>query len=135
MTACSQHRLHRYSPTRTRRGSGSAQLMLQENPPVKNTDKRSIRNSQCNGQKILLDPDNVEKGLAKLVLIILELLRKLLERQAIRRMDQGQLTEIQIERMGQTLMKLEEKIEDLRKLFGLTDDDLNIKLGPLGNLM
>jgi hypothetical protein len=81
------------------------------------------------------DPENVEKGLAQLVLTLIELLRQLMERQAMRRMDAGGLSEEQIERMGQTLMALEERMDELKEVFGLEDEDLNIDLGPLGNLL
>lgn len=80
-------------------------------------------------------PENVEQGLAKLVLSLIELLRQLLERQAIRRMEGGSLNEAQIESMGEALMKLESKIHELAEHFGLTPSDLNLDLGPLGNLL
>jgi len=82
-------------------------------------------------ERISADPEVVENGLAKLVLSIIELIRKLLERQALRRMDAGNLTDAEIERLGAALMKLEEKMEELKRVFGLTDDDLNLKLGPV----
>lgn len=81
------------------------------------------------------DPSNVEQGLAKLVLTIIELIRQLLEKQAIRRMDSGALTEEQIERMGETFLKLQQKMEELKAVFGLEGEDLNMNLGPLGDLM
>jgi Gas vesicle protein K len=80
-------------------------------------------------------PENVEQGLAKLVLSLIELLRQLLERQAIRRMEGGSLSEDQIENMGEALMKLEAKIHELAGHFGLSPADLNLELGPLGNLL
>jgi hypothetical protein len=79
--------------------------------------------------------ENIEQGLAKLVLSLIELLRQLLERQAIRRMEGGSLEEDQIESMGAALMKLEAKIQELATYFGLTPSDLNLDLGPLGNLL
>jgi hypothetical protein len=85
--------------------------------------------------KLKLNPDNAESGLAKLVLTLVELIRKLVEKQAMRRVDGGSLTEAEIERLGETLMKLEMKMEELKKYFNLTDRDLNINLGPLGDLM
>jgi len=85
-------------------------------------------------ERISADAEAVENGLAKLVLSIIELVRRLLERQALRRMDGGNLTEAEIERLGDALMKLEEKMEDLKKVFNLTDDDLNLKLGPVSTL-
>jgi hypothetical protein len=81
------------------------------------------------------DPEKVEKGLAQLVLTLIELLRQLMERQAMHRVDAGGLTDEQIERIGQTLMALEERMEELKEIFGLEDEDLNLDLGPLGNLL
>jgi hypothetical protein len=85
--------------------------------------------------RLSLTPDNADSGLAKLVLTLVELIRKLVEKQAMRRVDGGSLTDDEIERLGETLMKLEMKMEELKKHFNLTDRDLNINLGPLGDLM
>jgi len=85
-------------------------------------------------ERISADAEIVENGLAKLVLSIIELIRRLLEQQALRRMEGGNLTDAEIERLGAALMKLEEKMEELKKVFGLTDDDLNLKLGPVRSL-
>ena len=84
--------------------------------------------------RISADPEIVENGLAKLVLSIIELVRRLLEKQAIRRMDAGNLSDEEIERLGTALMKLEEKMAELKQVFGLSDDDLNLKLGPVRTL-
>ncbi len=84
--------------------------------------------------KIKLNPENVRNGLAQLVLTIVELIRELLERQALRRVEAGTLTEDQIERLGQTFCRLSEEIERLKKYFALSDEDLNLDLGPLGKL-
>jgi len=84
--------------------------------------------------RISADSEVVENGLAKLVLSIIELIRRLLEKQAVRRMDTGNLTDAEIERLGAALMKLEEKMDELKKTFGLTDEDLNLKLGPVQTL-
>lgn len=81
------------------------------------------------------DPDNVEQGLAKLVLTLIELIRQLLEKQAIRRMEGGSLSDEQVERMGQTFMKLEQKMTELKAAFGLEHEELNLNLGPLGDLL
>jgi hypothetical protein len=86
-------------------------------------------------EKISLEPNNVEQGLAKLVLTIIELLRQLMERQAMRRVDNGTLNDDQIEELGLTLMKLEEKLYELKVIFGLENEELNINLGPLGQLL
>ncbi len=80
------------------------------------------------------EKENSEDGLAQLVITVIELLRELVERQAMRRVDSGRLTEEEIERLGEALMHLEEQMEMLKDFFGLTDEDLNIDLGPLGNL-
>ena len=85
--------------------------------------------------RLKLTPGNADSGLAKLVLTLVELIRKLVEKQAMRRVDGGSLTDEEIERLGETLMKLELKMEELKKHFNLTDRDLNINLGPLGDLM
>lgn len=86
-------------------------------------------------QRIDCSPENIEQGLAKLVLSLVELLRQLLERQAIRRMEGGTLKDEQVEQMGDALMKLEEKVHELAQHFGLTPADLNLDLGPLGRLL
>lgn len=85
-------------------------------------------------ERIAADPEVVENGLAKLVLSIIELIRRLLEKQALRRMDAGNLTDEEIERLGNALMKLEEKMAELKRVFGLSDEDLNLKLGPVKTL-
>jgi len=88
-----------------------------------------------NPERINIDPKNVEKGLAKLVLTLVELIRKLLEKQAVRRVEGGSLTDEEIEQVGQTLMKLENKMKELKEIFSLKDEELNLNLGPLGDLM
>jgi len=85
--------------------------------------------------RIEADPDNVERGLAKLVLTLVELLRQLMERQALHRMEAGSLTNEQIERLGQTFIKLDARMEELIDIFELEDEELNLNLGPLGDLM
>lgn len=94
---------------------------------------RSIE--QAAHSRINATPDNAEHGLAKLVLTLVELIRKLVEKQAIRRVEGGSLSDDEIERLGETLMKLETKMDELKKVFDLTDEDLNLDLGPLGELM
>jgi hypothetical protein len=86
-------------------------------------------------RRVNADPERVEQGLAQLVLTLVELLRQLMERQALRRMEQGTLTDEQIERLGETFMKLERRMEELKREFGLEDRDLNLNLGPLGDLL
>jgi uncharacterized protein YjiS (DUF1127 family) len=85
--------------------------------------------------RVAVDPETARQGLASLVLTIVELVRQLMERQALRRIDQGDLTDEQIERVGTTLMMLDERMTELREHFGLTPDDLNLDLGPLGPLL
>ena len=85
--------------------------------------------------RVNADPERVEKGLAQLVLTLVELLRQLMERQALRRMETGTLSDEQIERLGETFMKLEQRMEELKEHFGLEDRDLNLNLGPLGDLL
>lgn len=86
-------------------------------------------------QRLELDERSPEQGLVALVLTLVELLRQLMERQALRRLDHGDLTPEQIERVGATLMALEQRMTELREHFGLTAEDLNLDLGPLGPLL
>jgi hypothetical protein len=86
-------------------------------------------------QHVDVSPESVEQGLAKLVLTLIELLRQVLERQAIRRMDGGSLAPEQVENMGVALMKLEQKVHELTQNFGLRPEDLNLDLGPIGKLL
>ena len=80
-------------------------------------------------------PEEVQKSVVQLVLTIVELLRRLMERQAIRRMEQKTLTRREVEVVGEALMKLEETVREIGKKFGLTPEELNLDLGPLGKLM
>jgi uncharacterized protein YjiS (DUF1127 family) len=86
-------------------------------------------------RRVNADPEKVERGLAQLVLTLVEFLRQLMERQALHRMDNGTLSDEQIERLGDTFMKLEQRMEELKEHFELTDQDLNLNLGPLGDLL
>jgi hypothetical protein len=86
-------------------------------------------------ERVDVDPDSVEHGLAKLVLTLVEFLRQLLERQAVRRMEGGTLTDDEVERMGLALMRLEQKVHEMAQAFGLDPSELNIGLGPLGRLV
>lgn len=81
------------------------------------------------------DPDDVQRSVAQLVLTLVEFIRRLLERQAIRRMEAGTLTDDQTNDVGTALMKLEETVRDIAMKFGLTPDELNLEVGPLGKLM
>jgi hypothetical protein len=86
-------------------------------------------------RRVNADPESLERGLAQLVLTIVELLRQLMERQALRRIDAGSLTGEQEERLGRTFMELDQRMAELREEFGLTEEDLNLDLGPLGRLL
>jgi len=82
--------------------------------------------------RINADPERLEQGLAKLVLTLIEVVRKVLEHQAVRRMDGGGLSAEEVERLGLALLKLDERMQEMKGAFGLTDEDLQIDLGPLG---
>ncbi|WP_089729546.1 gas vesicle protein K [Candidatus Thiosymbion oneisti] len=105
-----------------------ARVMRSETPP----DQRPVTGT---APRINVSDDDVKRGLGRLVLALVRLLHELLERQAIRRMDSGTLTDDEIERLGLALMKQTEEIERLRQTFGLEEEDLNIDLGPLGKLL
>lgn len=86
-------------------------------------------------ERVNVDPDEVERGLAKLVLTIVEFVRQLLERQAVRRMEHGSLTEDEVERVGLALERLDKKMTEMAARFGLAREELTMKLGPLGDLV
>lgn len=90
--------------------------------------------TRSSDQRLELDPDNLRKSLGQLVLTLVRLLHEVLERQAIRRIDGGGLTDKQIEDLGVTLMRQAQEIDRLVQEFGLTKEDLNIDLGPIGRL-
>lgn len=102
---------------------------LAEEPHGGRHDRSDRRN------RLDLEPDTVERDLVKLVLTVVELLRQLMERQALRRFDEGDLTEEQEERIGLTLMLLGDRMAELRDRYGLRPEDLNLDLGPLGPLL
>lgn len=91
--------------------------------------------AETRSSRIALDPEGVKKGLGQLVLTVVELLRQLLEKQALRRIEGGLLTEDEIERLGLTFLELNEQMKWLKEAYGLTDEDLNLDLGPLGKLL
>lgn len=93
-------------------------------------EDRQSRNSQLN-----IDPDEVKNGLGQLVLTLVRLIHELLERQAIRRIEAGSLTDDEIENVGVALMRQAEEIDRLRREFNLEEEDLNLDLGPLGRLL
>jgi gas vesicle protein GvpK len=86
-------------------------------------------------RRIAVDPEAGARDLVCLVLAVVELIRELMERQALRRVDEGDLTDEQVEAIGETLMALEQRMAELREHFELTPEDLNIDLGPLGHLL
>jgi hypothetical protein len=85
--------------------------------------------------RVNTNQDNADQGLAKIVLTLVELLRRVMEHEALRRIEGGTLTEEEIEKMGETFLKLDNKMIEMREIFGLKESDLNLDLGPLGNLM
>jgi hypothetical protein len=87
------------------------------------------------GRRINADRESLEKGLAQLVLTLVELIRQLMERQALRRIEGGSLSADEVERLGETFMLLEQKMDELREHFELEKEDLNLDLGPLGKLI
>ncbi len=91
--------------------------------------------STAPARRLQLDPESVQNGLGQLVLTLVKLLHELLEKQALRRLDAGGLSDEQIERLGLTLLRQSEEIERLREVFGLKEEDLNLDLGPLGRLL
>lgn len=108
-----------------------------ESQPVvrRSTETHPIPQKPAGQPRMEIQPENIERGLAKLVLTIVELLRRLMESQALRRVDQGTLSKEQVERLGQAFSLLQARMEDLKKVFNLKDEDLNLDLGPLGELM
>ncbi|HTR77222.1 MAG TPA: gas vesicle protein K [Gemmatimonadaceae bacterium] len=103
---------------------------------VSDTDTAAALSALARGlpDRINADPERAEQGLARLVLTLVELLRNVLEHQAVRRMDAGTLSEPEVERLGLALMKLSHRMDELKATFGLSDDDLKIDLGPLGQV-
>jgi hypothetical protein len=93
------------------------------------------RRAPGHGSTLAIDPETAERSLVALVLTVVELLRQLMERQAIRRFGQGDLTDDQAEQVGATLMALDQRMGELCDYFGLARDDLNLDLGPLGPLL
>lgn len=99
------------------------------------TEQSILMSQNTHPGRINIDPEKIENGLAKLVLTLVELIRKLLEKQAIRRIEGGSLSDEEVERIGEALMKLEDKVQELKDLFGLKDEDLNLISGPLSDLI
>lgn len=115
--------------------SGGEALQRVVDDAVLGTGTRSGAGKQAGRSRLDLEPDTVERDLIKLVLTVVELLRQLMERQAVRRFDTGDLSEDQEERIGLTLMLLDDRMAELRDRYGLRPEDLNLDLGPLGPLL
>ena len=86
-------------------------------------------------KRLEADADDIDAGVAKLVLTLVEFIRQVLEHQAIRRMEGGGLSDEEVERLGLALLRLQERLEEVKEVFGLEDEDLNVDLGPLGRLL
>jgi len=102
---------------------------------VKMADRLKEFEGLSTAGRVNTNQENADQGLAKLVLTVVELLRRVMEHEALRRIDGGTLTECEIEEMGETFLKLDNKMIEMREIFGLKEEDLNLDLGPLGNLM
>lgn len=113
---------------------------VQSPPPQVSEPSNAAQSASLNAvahglpDRINADAPGVESGLARLVLTLIEVLRKVLEHQAVRRMDGGKLSPEEIERLGLALSKLHDRMDELKRVFGLSDEDLQIDLGPLGRL-
>lgn len=86
-------------------------------------------------ERLEANADDIESGVAKLVLTLVEFIRQVLEHQAVRRMEGGSLSEEEVERLGLALLRLQQRLEEIKHAFGLKDEDLNVDLGPLGRLL
>lgn len=85
--------------------------------------------------RIDADPDKLDAGLARLVVTLVEFLRRVLEHQAVRRLDSGTLSEEEEERLGIAFMRLQDRMTEIRDALGVEEEDLNVDLGPLGRLL
>ena len=123
------------SPTSPRpEPSGGDQVVKALTPPSGASSAPLAEVAETLPPRLDADPEKMENGLAKLVLTLIEVLRKVLEHQAVRRMEGGNLSAEEIERLGMALLRLNDKMQDMKGIFGLTDEDLQIDLGPLGTL-
>ncbi len=86
-------------------------------------------------ERLEADEHDIDAGVARLVLTLVEFIRQVLEHQAIRRMEGGSLSDEEVERLGLAMMRLQERLDDVKEVFGLSDEDLNVDLGPLGRLL
>lgn len=115
--------------------ASSAGLTVSELAKLDDLQRELERTSASSPLRWNADPDDVERSVAQLVLTLVEFIRKLLERQAIRRMEAGTLSSQQTEDIGRALMKLEQTVVDIAARFGVLPEDLNLDLGPIGKLM
>src|SRR5919201_2098101 len=122
------------SAPRRGNGSGGSRKLLAGHRDLDLFGDELDRLDSALRRRVNADRENLEKGLAQLVLTLIELLRQLMERQALRRIEGGSLSPEEIERLGQTFMLLADRMEELKREFGLEDEDLNLDLGPLGTL-
>lgn len=114
----------------------SKEELIHETAELKALEKNLERAVKLVPETVNADsPKKAEHGLAKLVLTLIELIRKLMERQAMRRIAGGSLTDFEVERLGLTFKALERKMEEMKQVFGIKDHELNLELGPIGNLM
>lgn len=123
------------SPVTPREGrSGSDAVVQALAPPPGASTAPLAEVAETLPPRLDADPEKMENGLAKLVLTLIEVLRKVLEHQAIRRMEGGHLTGAEVERLGVALLRLNDRMQEMKGVFGLEDEDLQIDLGPLGRL-
>lgn len=99
--------------------------------------EQEIRRAEANIPKLIdaKNPKKAEQGIAKLVLTLIELLRRLMEKEVVRRIQRESLSKIEIQKLGMTFKALEKKMQELKTVFGIEDEELNLDLGPLGNLI
>src|SRR3954467_1273252 len=134
---CADRRLHGPVGPVQLRGGGvvTTDRLLAGSGDLEHVARRLDTIEDAFPRRVTADPEKVEQGLAQLVLTLIELLRQLMERQALGRMDDGTLTDEQVEQLGLTFMRLAERMDELKVTFGLRDEDLNLDLGPLGSLL
>jgi hypothetical protein len=120
-----------------KRFSSSSREPTPEELEYINKLQREIRKTEENIPKIIdaNNPKKAEKGIAQLVLTLVELIRKLMEKEAFRRVKGGNLSQIDIQKLGLSLKAIDKKIKEIQAIFGIEDEELNLNLGPLGNLM
>ena len=114
--------------------NGESEAVRAINPPSDAPITPLVEVAEGLPPRLNTDPEKVENGLAKLVLTLIEVLRKVLEHQAVRRMEGGHLSEAEIEKLGVAMLRLNDRMQEMKDIFGLTDEDLQIDLGPLGKL-